>query len=315
MGAVTARAVAGYADLERRSGIPFHEPVGCLIASRPGGDGRNPDPIEFLRDNDIAHEGWAPGDRGWAGRWPALEFPTTHAVAFEPGPAGFIRPKRLIDAQEALATAAGATLVDDVVTDVTPDGSGHVVTTVADRQMQASRVVVAAGAFTNHHRLLPAPAPLRLKTEVIILGEVSEADAAELERYPTVKYLNDGDDLDAIYMTPPVRYPDGRRCIKLGANIRLDTWPDDLATIQRWFETATDDAYLPILGPALQALWPDTDFVSLHTRPCIITYTDDRHPLIEEAAPGLVVATAGNGGGAKGADAWGQIAADLVLAR
>ena len=186
------------------------------------------------------------------------------------------------------------------------------VTTVSGQRFHASHVVVATGAFTNHHRLLPEPAPLRLKTEVIILGEVNEDDAERLGRYPVVKYLNDGDDLDAIYMTPPVRYPDGRHCIKMGANIRLDTWPDDLPTIQRWFESATDDDYLPLLGPALQALWPEIDFVSMRTRPCIITYTDDWFPLIQEVAPGLIVATAGNGGGAKGADAWGAMAADLV---
>ena len=312
---VTARAVEAYPDLERRSGIRFHEPVGCLIASRPGGDGRSPDPIEFLREQAIPHDGWAPGDRGWTERWPAIDFPATHAVAYEPGPAGYIRPKRLIDAQEALAVASGATLVDDIVTSVTADGGGHAVTTAGGLRFDAPRVVVAAGAFANFNRLVPEPAPLRLKSEVIILGEVTEDDLAELGSYPTVKYLNDGDDLDAIYMTPPVRYPDGRPCIKMGANIRLDTWPDDLATIQRWFESATDDDYLPILGPALQALWPDTEFVSLHTRPCIITYTDDRYPLIEEVAPGLVVATGGNGGGAKGADAWGAMAADLALGR
>jgi len=309
---VTARAVEAYPDLEQRSGIPFHEPVGCLIASRPGGDGRSPDPIALLRDQGVPHDGWAPGERGWSERWPAIDFPATHAVAYESGPAGYIRPKRLIDAQEALAAARGATVVEDIVTDIAPEGPGHMVTTASGQRFHAPHVVVATGAFTNHHRLLPEPAPLRLKTEVIILGEVNEHDAERLGRYPVVKYLNDGDDLDAIYMTPPVRYPDGRQCIKMGANIRLDTWPDDLPTIQRWFESATDDDYLPLLGPALQALWPEIDFVSMRTRPCIITYTDDWFPLIQEVAPGLIVATAGNGGGAKGADAWGAMAADLV---
>ena len=174
----------------------------------------------------------------------------------ESGPAGYIRPKRLIDAQEALAAARGATVVDDIVTDIASEGPGHMVTTVSGQRFHASHVVVATGAFTNHHRLLPEPAPLRLKTEVIILGEVNEHDAERLGRYPVVKYLNDGDDLDAIYMTPPVRYPDGRHCIKMGANIRLDTWPDDLPTIQRWFETATDDDYLPLLGPAPRPCGP-----------------------------------------------------------
>ena len=54
---------------------------------------------------------------------------------------------------------------------------------------------------------------------------------------------------------------------------------------------------------------------SLRTRPCIVSYTPDRFPLIEEVEPGLIVAVAGNGQGAKGSDAWGAVAADLVLGR
>ena len=44
----TAAAVDAYADIERRSGIEFHHPVGGLAAARPGGDGRNGDPMPFL---------------------------------------------------------------------------------------------------------------------------------------------------------------------------------------------------------------------------------------------------------------------------
>lgn len=312
---MTDRAVRAYADLEARSGVRFHEPVGCLLASRPGGDGRSPDPIDFLTELGIRHERWEPGDRGWVDRWPRIAFPATHRVAYEGGPAGYVRPKRLIEAQETLTERAGSTLVDDTVTAIRPGpgGDGYEVETATGRRWRSPRVVVAAGAFTNANNLLAEPVPLQIKTEVKILGEVSSADALELGRYPTVKYLNDGDDLDAIYMTPPVGYPDGRSHIKLGANIRLDTWPDDLATIQRWFDTDTDEAYLPILQPALQSLWPDVEFRAFRTRPCIITYTPDRFPLIDEVRPGLVVATGGNGGGAKGADAWGEMAAARTL--
>lgn len=313
---VTARAIDAYPALEAASGIDFHRPVGCLIASRPGGDGRSPDPIAFLAEHELVHEAWTPGDRGWTGRWPLLDFPATHAVAYEPGPAGYIRPKRLIEAQEVLTERAGGSLVDDIVVAVQPaDGGGFEVATAAGRRLRARQVVVATGAFANALDVLSTPVDISVKTEVIILGEVSPADAAELGDYPTVKYLNDGDDIDAIYMTPPVQYPDGRHCIKMGANTRLDSWPTELSEIQRWFESETDPQHLPLLEPALRSLWPEVEFLSMRTRPCIVTYTPDRFPLIEEVAPGLVVATAGNGGGAKGADAWGAMAAELLLDR
>ena len=154
-----------------------------------------------------------------------------------------------------------------------------------------------------------------VKTEIIILGEVSAGDAAELGEYPTVLHQIDPDGIDDIYMTPPLQFPDGRHCIKLGANTTLDTWPTALDQIQHWFRSETDPDYLPLLQPALESLWPDVDFLSLRTKPCIVSYTPDRFPLIEEVQPGLVVAVAGNGMGAKGSDVWGAVAADLILGR
>lgn len=310
---VTARAVGGYAELATASGIDFHRPVGCLIAARPGGDGRNPDPIAFLREHDLTHESWEPGDRGWHPRWPALDLPPTHAVAYEPGPAGYIRPKALIEAQEVLTARAGGKLIDDTVVAVARSGAGFDVTTAGGGRLHAGGVVVATGAFANSLGMLPRRVDIELKTEVVILGEVTPADSAALADYPTVKYLNDGTDLDAIYMTPPLPYPDGRHYIKMGANTRLDTRPTELTELQAWFESDPDGDYLPLLEPALRSLWPAVDFVSMRTRTCIVTYTPERYPLIDEIEPGLVVATAGNGGGAKGSDAWGEMAAELAL--
>ena len=174
-------------------------------------------------------------------------------------------------------------------------------------------VMVCSAVIVTVTAVLSGRVGITAKTEIIILGEVSPADAVELSDYPTVLHQIDPDRIDDIYMTPPLEFPDGRHCVKLGANTDLDTWPASLDEIQRWFASDTDPDHLPILQPALQALWPDVEFVSFRTKPCIVTYTPDHMPLIDEIAPGLVVATAGNGAGAKGADAWGAEAAQLVL--
>ena len=308
---VTARAIDRYRALEAASGISFFHDVGCLIAARPGGNADAVDPIT-LRDDDLDHVYFGPGDRGWRDRWPELDFPDSHYVAYEPSPAGYIRPKPLIEAQNRLARRAGATIVAETVTAIERVNGRFVVAMSDGPPIDAERVIVAAGAFTNFNGLLPARVELTLKSEVIVLGEVDAATTEGLGRYPTVTYQIDPVDLDDIYMVPPVRYEDGRYYVKMGANTRLDRWFTDLDEIQRWFNADTDPDHLPMFEPALRALWPEIDFLSIRTQPCIITYTADRMPRIEHLGDGLFVATAGNGGGAKGSDAWGENVALLV---
>lgn len=309
---VTARAVAGYRRLEEASGITFFHDVGCLIVSRPGGDGINADPVEVMNATGVGFTLYAPGDSTWRETWPAISFPDTHYVAFEPSPAGYLQPKALIAAQNTLAERAGASFVVDTVSHISRADDRFSVETASGEAFLASKVVACAGAFTNFNGLLPEPASVSLKSEVVVLGEVSEATALELDGAPTVKYLIDVAELEAIYMAPPVRYEDGRYYIKMGANTSLDHRMTELAEIQQWFNTDTDPRYLSILEPVLRSMWPAVEFLSVRTQPCVITYSSNRIPIIEHKGHGLFVATAGNGGGAKGSDAWGERAALLV---
>jgi sarcosine oxidase len=309
---VTARAVDGYRRLEEASGITFFHDVGCLIVSRPGGDGVSADPIEVMNETGVGFTFYEPGDPTWRGIWPSINFPDTHYVAFESSPAGYIQPKRLIAAQNTLAERAGAAFLVDTVSGISRTDDRFSVKTASGDTHRGAKVVVCAGAFTNFNGMLPEPAPVSLKSEVVILGEVTEADALSLADSPTVKYLIDVSDLESIYMVPPVRYEDGRYYIKMGANTSLDQPMTELDKIQEWFNSDTDPEYLPIFEPALRSLWPTVEFVSVRTQPCLITYSPDRVPIIEHQGDGLFVATAGNGGGAKGSDAWGERTAELV---
>jgi sarcosine oxidase len=308
---ITTRAVDSYGDIEWRSGIDFHEPVGCLLASAPGGDGVEDDPVEMMRSAGIEHTAWKPGDRSWREWFGELDLPDEHGVAYEPAPAGLIRPLRLIEAQNTLTRMAGGRIETGTVVDVASSDGRQRATTAEGATFEADRIVLAAGAFTNLNGL-DVGVDITLKSEVIVLGEVDADRAAELSAYPTVKWLIESPDLQSIYMTPPIRFDDGRHYVKLGANTRLDHWMTDLDQIQRWFNTETDADYLPLYEPVLRDLWPHVDFVSVSTRPCIITYTADHIPLIDDLGDGRFVVTAGNGAGAKAADAWGERAADVI---
>jgi len=100
--------------------------------------------------------------------------------------------------------------------------------------------------------------------------------------------------------------------VKLGANTNLDVDLGGLDEVQRWFAAPTRDDYVPLFRDHVDALWPTVKFTSYTTRNCIITYSTDGRPIIEQVDDGLYVVTAGNGVGAMSSDAVGRRAAQLV---
>ncbi len=312
--ALTRRAIENYASLEEASGVRFHYPVGALIVGDPSSDadGSGDDALTRVREDGIVHDYYEPGDSAWRARFPQFEFPDSHYVIHEPSPAGFINPRRLIQAQNVVAAAHGATVIRDVVTRLRSSGTGVSAKTQANTTVTARKALVAAGAFTNFNDLLPLQLPLEIKTEVVVLGRVDNATAERLSGAPTIKYAIDDLVLEGIYVVPPLRYPDGDHYIKLGANTSADLYPTTLAEVQDWFRHGDSDICRPSFEGALRAMWPDTEFRSVETKRCILCRTADTHPIIDRVDDSVFVATAGNGGGAKGSDVWGELAAGLV---
>ncbi|MCP5024661.1 MAG: FAD-dependent oxidoreductase [Actinomycetia bacterium] len=311
---VTRRAMASYQALEKESGIDFHHPVGALI-SGPASDleaDTDDNPLPILRERGIDHTLYQPGDRSWREAFPHLDLPTDFYVIHEPAPAGHINPRRLIAAQNRVAQTRGAVIVREMVVKVDPGPSETVLTTGSGAEVRARKVLVASGAFTNFNGLLPEPLPLTIETEVVAFGRVSAADAGRLASTPTVTHRIEDPVLDSIYMVPPVRYPDGHHYIKLGANTTSDLFPESLAEIQDWFRAGDSDFALPSFEAALAGLWPDTVFLDFHSGRCILCRTPSGDPIIRPVADRVFVAAAGNGGGAKGSDMWGELAAGLV---
>lgn len=312
--AITRRAVENYASLEALSGVGFHYPVGAVIVGDPSRDaeGSGDDPLTRVREDGIVHDYYEPGDGAWRTRFPDLDFPDSHYLIHEPAPAGFINPRRLIRVQNVVAVAHGATIIREAVTGVRSSRDGVIAKTHTNTTVTARKALVAAGAFTNFNDLLPVQLPLEIKTEVVVLGRVDGSTAKRLSDAPTVKYAIDDPVLEGIYVVPPLRYPDGNHYVKLGANTTADIYPTSLAEIQDWFRRGDSDVCLPSFERALGAMWPGTEFQTVETKRCILCRTADSRPIIDRVGDSVFVATAGNGGGAKGSDAWGELAAGLV---
>ena len=310
---VTRIALEDYSHLEAMSGILFYEPIGVLLVKADHlQDDYLESPRETVIKETIAHSCYAAGDRSWREKFPVYDFPTTHWVLHETDSAGMIDPRAMRRAQLKVAQSQGATLIPQIAIELQQaDGWMHVRTREGEHY-RARKVLLTTGGFTNCYDLLPRKLALKPKTEVVILGEVSEADAEQLRTNPTVSYTVDHPRISDIYLTPPARYENGRYYVKMGANSVEDQFPADLGQMQQWFQSGDSDAILPDMRQALCAIMPNANFLSFETKRCMITRTASGYPMVDQLSDGLFVAVGGNGSSAKCAGGWGKLAADLL---
>ena len=182
------------------------------------------------------------------------------------------------------------------------------------RRLRAEAAIVASGAFAAGSDLLPVSVALRAKSEVYVMAELDDQQAVELDAMPCINRTIDHPELADLYVLPPIRYPDGRSYLKVGANTMIDHWLPDTAAVRAWYDRGNDDGPLPALREALTGLLPGVRVRAWHTRRCADAYTAHRHPYIDIVEPGrLTIALGGNGRGAQAADAVGHLTAGLAL--
>ena len=309
---LTARAIDQYRSIEERSGIPFYTPCGHLTVVQEAA------PKRYLKQREpvaqalgVLHESLsAPAIQQ---RFPIFAFPAGYSGAFEPAPAGLIRPRALIAGQLAIGVQNGATLVREEVRSIQPQTDAVTVITQSGQQFRAKRVLLASGAFTNCYDLLTHKLALRMKTETTLLAEVHESEVTRLQAMPTLSYEIDSPVLDGIYMTPPLRYPDGRFYIKLGCDTASDEALPNLAAMQRWMGNGRPDGMPEAMLQALLTFMPGLAVRSWQGKPCVVTYTPHSKPFVDQLSEQMFIATGGNGSAAQGSDTLGYLAASLLL--
>lgn len=304
------RAIAEYPTIAEDGGVDFHRPAGLLWLDH---ESEGTDAWRSRAESgEIDGKPARFAER--AGEFPYLAFPEDVWCAFEPAPAGHIDPRRMLSAQLNAARKAGATLLDDVVTERSESGGRHHVQTMGSGTVVARNLVVATGAYTGHNPLLPGSVPTRVKTETIVLARLPHDAVEELSEMPSVIYLIRDPDLEDIYVVPPVLYPDGHWYLKMGANTSADTLVGDTSQIAQWMRAGDTSRQAAALTRAIRDMVPHGKFDAFMPKRCLITYTPSGRPYVDRVGPGVYVAAAGNGVGAKSSDAVGALVAGLVRA-
>lgn len=310
-GMLGKRSLAVYAEIEERSGVRFHYPVGQLRVS--------PDPTV---PNDSLNKADAVGkqlDAPYARlqrdqlseRFPYLNFAKQAEALWEEGGAGFINPRSLVKAQLTIAEQQGATLLHEEVVQIERRNGENIVTTKSGAMIRAGKILVATGAFTN--QLLPRKLDLRPKAVSVVLAEIGEAEQARLQGLPTLIWrLENHPVLASIYSAPPTRYPDGRVYFKIGGTLHTPVYLHKAEEFLAHFHSAGNAHEVAALRQVLPELVPGLQAESWQGRPCVVTYTAHDYPYIDQIDESTFLAVGGCGSSAKSSNELGRIAALLV---
>ncbi|MEM7799597.1 MAG: FAD-binding oxidoreductase [Chloroflexota bacterium] len=316
---ISNQAVTKYPSIEAESGVPFHKPTGRIYAKKVSDAEREEIQAWMTKARSkygIVYEYVDAHSAAWQAKYPELAFPDEYEILIEPNPAGVINPREMKLAQNVITQKQGGSVISDQVTAVHSSADSVEVITKSGQSHTAEKVLVACGSFTNFNNLLPAPIPLRYKTETMLWADVSAETAERLKHLPGMGYDIEDEHIDDIYLAPPLLYPDGTYKIKMGCNTMGESWPTTLEEIQFWFQSGNSDADKEPMERALRSMFPGVDFLKMTTHRCIVTYTPSGYPTIDQVPSDpygrLYVATGGNGTGAQGSDTLGNLAAGLM---
>ncbi len=305
------RSIERYGKIESESGIGFYSEAGCLITGpAPGGSDPYLEQVIAARDR-LGVDAPFFEARDIPARFPWFQFPQGYCGVFESRDAGYINPRKLVEAQVALAEKAGVTVVRSEVSAVVRVGGVVNVRTIDAKVFSAGRALIAAGGFSIAGQLLPRPLDLTVKARTVLFAEIAEADLERFAGMPSLIEAAPEQD-QSYYLLPPIRYPDGKFYIKIGgdpSDINIGSEPD----VRAWFRGEANKAAADHMQGLLARAMPSLQPASLTWKPCVTTFTRHGYPYIGFADSGrIAVLTGGNGAAAKSSDEIGRLGALLL---
>jgi sarcosine oxidase len=295
-----------YADLEKRSGIKFFTSSGYLGIGDPTSD-YNESCAAAGAKVGVAIQKLSPAEI--RSKFPFLSVDNNSDGLLETETAGHVSPRAMVLAQTKLAEMAGAISVFDQATKIFHTSKGVEIELASGKTLKSEKVIIATGGFTSACGLSPVDLNLRVFGRTVVLAKIQGSLIKELSKMPTIIHCKSG-----AYILPPIRYPDGNIYLKLGIGTNSDTTFETLEDLQAWFKGKGSEENRREFSEFILNLIPSLSIcANWHTDTCVVTQTQNGLPIIRYVDEGkIVVAVGGNGKGAKGADEWGKVAADII---
>ena len=304
------RSIARYGQIAAESGIAFYDEVGCLIVG-PKRGGRDPyvGQVEAAA-GQLGVSVEMLSDAVLKSRFRYFDFGSDCEGVYEQRNAGYVNPRRLVEAQSLLAEKAGARVIRHAAVSVREEGGLAIVTTDDGAVYSAERVLIAAGGFSINENLLPRPVDLKVYARTVAFFEIPDEDLSAYSGMPSLIH-QPADPADHIYLLPPVRYPDGKTYLKIGGDpddLQLETEPEIRAWFRRGGRLTTRDH----LHRIITGLVPTLADAPISMAACVTSFTPENYPSIGFASEHIAVLTGGCGAAAKSSDEIGRLGAELL---
>ncbi|OHE74943.1 MAG: hypothetical protein A3F67_10725 [Verrucomicrobia bacterium RIFCSPHIGHO2_12_FULL_41_10] len=263
-------------------------------------------------------------------QWPYLSVPPIVSGIeglFEDQMAGYLNPRELVKAQLSLFERSGGVLIRGSVTHLEKNKLSNLWQLDIRKngkkgKLYTKKVLIAAGSFINHNKILPDHCKLELHTftEPNLLFEVGQDDVNRLHKMPTIITVDPedtGNNNMSIYLLPPIKYPDDKWYVRIGPGMQpIVKELNTLEQMRQWYinQEITKQQHA-FLAKMQQILLPDLKPKSIREACCIIEKTPTHHPYIGQINEdnSLNIVAGGNGHGARGSDEIGRLAANVVM--
>ncbi|MCJ8518428.1 sarcosine oxidase [Pseudorhizobium tarimense] len=306
------QSIARYGQIATESGIEFYTEAGCLLVGpqRTAAPSYVGNVLEAADRLGVATEILSDGEL--SRRFACFAFPQGSEGVWESKNAGHVNPRRLVEAQTVLAERQGCSFIRETVSSVRDEDGHVVVTTTEGGEYPADRVLVAAGGFSINDALLPRRLDLSVYARTVAFYEVDESAMAEWGAVPSLIWKWN-EEVDGIYLLPPVRYPDDRIYLKIGGD------PDDVllereSDIRSWFRSGGRESTHRHLTQVMERLMPRLDLSRASMAACVTSFTPTGYPAISMSESSRIgVLSGGCGAAAKSSDEIGRLGAELLL--
>jgi len=304
------RSIEMYSIIEEKSGIKFFHPRGCIKVVPD-----SPEKQAYIDANEtIGNKLGAISQRLTAddliAQYPFLKFPSGSIGIAEKITAGWINPRKLVEAQLILAKLNDAQIINDTVVRISREVGALSIETLSGQKYQTEKVVIAAGGFTNFNNLLSSEVELTPRAETVVQARVSSGQLPEFKNMPSVIwFLKNQEKLEYVYVVPPVQYPDGNYYIKMGGDRESEQRFTSLDELNNWFHSDGGQEGVTVYQKLMQEMLPTLKVEQWLSKPCVVTDTVTEKPYIDIVEEGVYIAAGGCGAAAKSSDEFGRLAA------